>query len=129
MDCSSLRLIACGRSSGGNLLQGELSSPVLLSIVIIQAYVIISCWLILSRISPALEAKLSKDKLYVISRMTEVQSFIKSTDYSFYQSLIEVLIPDVLRPIPSKLDDMLYSILTFKLLQLKGNLKSLISVL
>ena len=37
-----------------------------------------------------------------MSRMGEVQSFVKQMDYLFYQSLIEVLIPDVLRPVPGE---------------------------
>lgn len=32
----------------------------------------------------------------------EVQDFIKTVDYTFYQNLVEVLMPDVLRPIPSE---------------------------
>lgn len=31
-----------------------------------------------------------------------IKEFIKQTDYQFYQNLVDVLIPDVLRPIPSK---------------------------
>jgi len=30
-----------------------------------------------------------------------VQAFVKKVDFDFYQNLVEVLIPDVLRPIPS----------------------------
>ena len=32
-----------------------------------------------------------------------VQKFVRRADYAFYQALVEVLIPDVLRPIPSEL--------------------------
>lgn len=34
-------------------------------------------------------------------KCTEVQDFIKKVDYTFYQNLVEVLMPNVLRPIPS----------------------------
>ena len=50
----------------------------------------------------ALESKLSKEKLLKLADMLEVQEFVKEADYSFYQALVEVLVPDVLRPIPSK---------------------------
>ncbi|KAK0090325.1 hypothetical protein PV326_004160 [Microctonus aethiopoides] len=36
-------------------------------------------------------------------KCSEVQDFIKTVDYTFYQNLVEVLMPDVLRPIPSTL--------------------------
>ena len=32
-----------------------------------------------------------------------VLEFVRSFDYQFYQNLLEVLIPDVLKPIPSAL--------------------------
>lgn len=35
-------------------------------------------------------------------KCSEVQDFIKTVDYTFYQNLVEVLMPDVLRPIPSE---------------------------
>jgi len=42
-------------------------------------------------------------KLYVLSRCEPVLTFVKKADYQFYQNLVEVLIPDVLRPIPGTL--------------------------
>lgn len=42
-------------------------------------------------------------KLYVLSRCEPVLTFVKKADYQFYQNLVEVLIPDVLRPIPADL--------------------------
>jgi regulatory factor X 1/2/3 len=50
-----------------------------------------------------MEKRLSKDKLFAMCKYEPVQKFIKRSDYAFYQSLVEVLIPDVLRPIPSSL--------------------------
>ena len=44
-----------------------------------------------------------RDKLYVLSRCEPVLTFVKKADYQFYQNLVEVLIPDVLRPIPGTL--------------------------
>ncbi|CAG5102991.1 Similar to rfx3: Transcription factor RFX3 (Xenopus tropicalis) [Cotesia congregata] len=49
------------------------------------------------------EKYLSKTKLYHMCKCDEVQDFIKTVDYTFYQNLVEVLMPDVLRPIPSTL--------------------------
>ncbi|XP_043289835.1 DNA-binding protein RFX2 isoform X2 [Venturia canescens] len=49
------------------------------------------------------EKYLSKTKLYQMCKCGEVQDFIRTVDYTFYQNLVEVLMPDVLRPIPSSL--------------------------
>ncbi|KDR21076.1 Transcription factor RFX3, partial [Zootermopsis nevadensis] len=44
-----------------------------------------------------------RTKLYLLSKCGPVQQFVRRVDYLFYQNLVEVLIPDVLRPIPSSL--------------------------
>ncbi|XP_048505749.1 DNA-binding protein RFX2 isoform X3 [Athalia rosae] len=49
------------------------------------------------------EKYLSKTKLYQMCKCSAVQDFIRRVDYTFYQNLVEVLMPDVLRPIPSSL--------------------------
>lgn len=49
------------------------------------------------------EKYLSKTKLYLLSKCLPVQQFVRRVDYLFYQNLVDVLIPDVLRPIPSSL--------------------------
>jgi len=49
------------------------------------------------------EKMLPKNKLYVLARCEPVLTFVKKADYQFYQNLVEVLIPDVLRPIPGTL--------------------------
>ncbi|XP_011647755.2 DNA-binding protein RFX2 isoform X5 [Pogonomyrmex barbatus] len=49
------------------------------------------------------EKYLSKTKLYQMCQCTGVQDFIKKVDYTFYQNLVDVLMPNVLRPIPSPL--------------------------
>ncbi|XP_012342526.1 DNA-binding protein RFX2 isoform X3 [Apis florea] len=49
------------------------------------------------------EKYLSKTKLYQMCKCSEVQDFIRKVDYTFYQNLVEVLMPNVLRPIPSSL--------------------------
>ncbi|KAH9278276.1 Transcription factor RFX3 [Echinococcus granulosus] len=49
------------------------------------------------------EKTLSKDRLYALSKNIVVHQFIRLYDHTFYQSLAEVLIPNVLRPIPSSL--------------------------
>ena len=49
-----------------------------------------------------LEQRLSKTDLLRMCSLACVQKYVRSSDYAFYQALVEVLIPDVLRPIPSK---------------------------
>lgn len=43
-----------------------------------------------------------RTKLYQMCKCSEVQDFIRKVDYTFYQNLVEVLMPNVLRPIPSE---------------------------
>nr|CAD7568913.1 unnamed protein product [Timema californicum] len=43
-----------------------------------------------------------RTKLYLLCKCPPVLLFVRRVDYLFYQNLVEVLIPDVLRPIPSK---------------------------
>ncbi|XP_017465147.1 PREDICTED: DNA-binding protein RFX2 isoform X1 [Rhagoletis zephyria] len=49
------------------------------------------------------EKYLSKAKLYLLCHCAEVQKFIKEVDYQFYQNMVDVIIPDVLRSIPNAL--------------------------
>nr|XP_029723641.1 DNA-binding protein RFX2 isoform X4 [Aedes albopictus] len=49
------------------------------------------------------EKYLSKTKLYVLTQCEPIQEFIKQVDFMFYQNMVDVLIPDVLRPIPTGL--------------------------
>lgn len=49
------------------------------------------------------EKYLSKSKLYSLCKLPPIQEFMRSVDYVFYQNIVQVLIPDVLRPIPSSL--------------------------
>lgn len=49
------------------------------------------------------EKYLSKAKLFRLCQLDVVQQFIRQVDFAFYQNLVDVLIPDVLRPIPSTL--------------------------
>jgi len=49
------------------------------------------------------EKMLPKAKLFILSQCEPVLTFVKKADYQFYQNLVEVLIPDVLRPIPATL--------------------------
>ena len=48
------------------------------------------------------ERRLPREKLYTMCRYEPVMNYVRKSDYMFYQALVEVLIPDVLRPIPSK---------------------------
>ncbi|KAM7286456.1 DNA-binding protein RFX2 isoform X4 [Ixodes scapularis] len=49
------------------------------------------------------EKLLSKSSLFVLCKCEPIQKFVQRADYQFYQNLVDVLIPDVLRPIPSSL--------------------------
>lgn len=49
------------------------------------------------------ERRLQKDVLYQLIEFEPVREYVRRSDYTFYHSLVEVLIPDVLRPIPSSL--------------------------
>lgn len=47
-----------------------------------------------------MEQRLPKEKLYFLCELPAVQQYVLESDYAFYQALVQVLIPDVLRPIP-----------------------------
>lgn len=49
------------------------------------------------------EKYLSKSKLFSLCSLEPVQQFLKEVDLMFYQNLIQVLVPDVLKPIPATL--------------------------
>ncbi|XP_022244054.1 DNA-binding protein RFX2-like isoform X7 [Limulus polyphemus] len=49
------------------------------------------------------ENTLKESSLYKLCLCEEVQKLVRNVDYQFYQNLVDVLIPDVLRPIPSSL--------------------------
>ncbi|XP_060528233.1 transcription factor RFX3 isoform X2 [Cylas formicarius] len=49
------------------------------------------------------EKYLSKSKLFSLCSLEPVQQFMKQVDLVFYQNLIQVLVPDVLKPIPATL--------------------------
>ncbi|XP_066247935.1 transcription factor RFX3 isoform X2 [Euwallacea similis] len=49
------------------------------------------------------EKYLSKSKLFSLCSLEPVQLFMKQVDLFFYQNLIQVLVPDVLKPIPATL--------------------------
>ncbi|CAI6363608.1 unnamed protein product [Macrosiphum euphorbiae] len=51
------------------------------------------------------EQYLSKVKLYSLSKCKTLQLFVKTVDFLFYQNLVKVLIPDVLRPVPRTLTE------------------------
>ncbi|RUS79241.1 hypothetical protein EGW08_012971 [Elysia chlorotica] len=50
-----------------------------------------------------MEKRMSKEKLFMLCRYEPLMNWVRKSDYAFYQALVEVLIPDVLRPIPSSL--------------------------
>ncbi|KAK3599827.1 hypothetical protein CHS0354_022394 [Potamilus streckersoni] len=49
------------------------------------------------------EKRLPRDILFAMCKYEPIQKYVRKSDYAFYQALVEVLIPDVLRPIPSSL--------------------------
>ncbi|XP_050511778.1 DNA-binding protein RFX2 isoform X1 [Diabrotica virgifera virgifera] len=49
------------------------------------------------------EKYLSKSKLFSLCSLEPVQHFMRQVDLVFYQNLIQVLVPDVLKPIPATL--------------------------
>lgn len=49
------------------------------------------------------EKYLSKVKLFNLCQCEPIQNFMRQVDFQFYQNIVDVLIPDVLRPIPSTL--------------------------
>lgn len=51
-----------------------------------------------------LEKTLPQDTLFALCSMNAFQKYVCRADQAFYQALVEVLIPDVLRPIPSTYD-------------------------
>lgn len=51
-----------------------------------------------------LEKTLPQDTLFALCSMNAFQKYVCRADQAFYQALVEVLTPDVLRPIPSTYD-------------------------
>ncbi|XP_064031202.1 DNA-binding protein RFX2 isoform X4 [Pogoniulus pusillus] len=49
------------------------------------------------------EGSLPKDKLIALCKYEPVLKWMRSCDHILYQALVEILIPDVLRPVPSTL--------------------------
>ncbi|XP_065556051.1 DNA-binding protein RFX2 isoform X6 [Lathamus discolor] len=49
------------------------------------------------------EANLSKEKLINLCKYEPILKWMRSCDHILYQALVEILIPDVLRPVPSTL--------------------------
>ena len=46
--------------------------------------------------------RLSKETLVALTNYKPIQEFVKESDYILYQRLVEILVPDVLRAVPSK---------------------------
>lgn len=60
-------------------------------------------WSVLSSRHNESEKRLPKSCLVVLCKFEPVLHWTKECDNLLYQTLVEILIPDVLRPIPSKL--------------------------
>ncbi|KAF5890953.1 DNA-binding protein RFX2 isoform X1, partial [Clarias magur] len=50
-----------------------------------------------------LEGVIPRDKLIALCKFEPVKQWMRSCDHILYQALVEILIPDVLRPVPSTL--------------------------
>ena len=48
------------------------------------------------------ESRLAQSKLLQLCEYDPIITFVKGCDQVLYQTLVEVLVPDVLRPIPGK---------------------------
>jgi len=44
-----------------------------------------------------------RSKLLILCDMPDIVQFIKEADFNFFQNIVHILMPDVLRPIPSML--------------------------
>uniref|UniRef100_A0A672UX04 DNA-binding protein RFX2 n=1 Tax=Strigops habroptila TaxID=2489341 RepID=A0A672UX04_STRHB len=55
-----------------------------------------------SREEPEHEATLPKEKLINLCKYEPILKWMRSCDHILYQALVEILIPDVLRPVPSE---------------------------
>ena len=55
-----------------------------------------------------------------MSALPSCMAWLRRSDYAFYQALVEVLIPNVLRPIPSSLTQAIHNFAK----SLEGRLKS-----
>lgn len=49
-----------------------------------------------------IEGRLPRARLLLLCRSEAVLKWMSSCDHLMYQALVEILIPDVLRPIPSE---------------------------
>lgn len=43
----------------------------------------------------------NRSKMLLVCKMKAVEEFVRNVDYKVYQHVLEILLPDVLRPIPS----------------------------
>lgn len=62
---------------------------------------VVFCFSFCSSISE-IEVRLPKSQLLVLCRNETVLKWMSTCDHLMYQALVEILIPDVLRPIPSE---------------------------
>jgi regulatory factor X 1/2/3 len=70
------------------------------------------------------ENRLSKEKLYLLCKFEPVQQFVRRVDYPFYQKLVEILIPDVLRSISNSLTQAILNFANGLESSLKGAMKN-----
>lgn len=47
---------------------------------------------------------LTPDIMKDIGRVESLQKYVRQADYAFYTAVLDILIPDILRPIPSMLE-------------------------
>lgn len=64
-----------------------------------------------------------RSKLFALCTLEPIQIFIRNVDLTFYQNLIQVLIPDVLKPIPATLTQSIRNFAKSKFASLYSALK------
>lgn len=87
-------------SLNGNVRRGE--STFTLELENYQCILRILTSLSILNFSKDLEERLPKTKLTILCNYQPVLDYVKDADHVLYQTLVETLIPEVLRPIPGK---------------------------
>lgn len=63
----------------------------------------LSCFPLMSVCSDDdLEGVIPREKLVALCKYEPIRLWMRSCDHILYQALVEILIPDVLRPVPSQ---------------------------
>lgn len=69
--------------------------------------------IILINYSKDFEERLPKTKLTLLCNYQPVLDYVKDADHSLYQTLVETLIPEVLRPIPGNYHSLVKTLVNY----------------